>query len=154
MWCDRVPPKCLFSYRASRPLVQNCFLDFAVEHWFGCRATEPHFAGDIGAKWLIDWLVLFDLEASLDEVLPDLLRHFRAPLMALDASASKRLTYLQTFLVMPPDEVLLDHRRPTYAHRPPNLLPDAQPSNVSGLALINSGLYVPILRFTVAINTF
>ena len=30
-------------------------LDFAVEHWSGCRATEPGFAGDIGAikVWLI-----------------------------------------------------------------------------------------------------
>ena len=38
-------------------MLKNCFLDFAVEHWFGCRATEPGFAGDIGAieVWLIDW---------------------------------------------------------------------------------------------------
>ena len=29
------------------------------EHWFGCRATEPGFAGDIGAieVWLIDLLI-------------------------------------------------------------------------------------------------
>ena len=29
------------------------------EHWFGCRAAEPGFAGDIGAIeiWLIDWLI-------------------------------------------------------------------------------------------------
>ena len=34
-------------------------LDFAVEHWFGCRATEPGFTGDIGAieVCLIDWLI-------------------------------------------------------------------------------------------------
>ena len=40
-------------------MLRNCFLDFAVEHWFGCRATEPGFAGDIGAieDWLIDWLL-------------------------------------------------------------------------------------------------
>ena len=40
-------------------LWRNCFLDFAVEHWFVCRATEPGFAGDIGAieVWLIDWLI-------------------------------------------------------------------------------------------------
>ena len=40
---------------------ENCFLDFAVKHWFGCRATEPRFAGDIGAikAWLIDWLIIF-----------------------------------------------------------------------------------------------
>ena len=39
-------------------MLRNCFLDFAVEHWFGCRATEPGFAGDIDAieVWLIDWL--------------------------------------------------------------------------------------------------
>ena len=39
-------------------LLWNCFLDFAVEHWFGCHATELDFAGDIGAieVWLIDWL--------------------------------------------------------------------------------------------------
>ena len=41
-----------------------CFLDFAVEHWFGCRTTEPGFTGDIGAidvcliDWLIDWFNL------------------------------------------------------------------------------------------------
>ena len=27
---------------------RNCFLDFVVEQWFGCRATEPGFAGDFG----------------------------------------------------------------------------------------------------------
>ena len=33
------------------------YLDFAVEHWFDCRASEPGFAADIGAieVWLIDW---------------------------------------------------------------------------------------------------
>ena len=38
-------------------MLWNCFIDFAIEHWFGCRATEPGFAGDIGAIeiWLIDW---------------------------------------------------------------------------------------------------
>ena len=36
----------------------NCFIDFAIEHWFGCHATEPGLAGDIDAieSWLIDWL--------------------------------------------------------------------------------------------------
>ena len=41
----------------------NCLLinfscSSAFEHWFGCRATEPGCAGDIGAieVWLIDWL--------------------------------------------------------------------------------------------------
>ena len=36
-------------------MLWNCFLDFAVEHWFGCCATEPGFAGDLGAieVWLI-----------------------------------------------------------------------------------------------------
>ena len=40
-------------------MLQNCFLDFAVEQWFGCRATESGFAEDIGAieVWLIDWLI-------------------------------------------------------------------------------------------------
>ena len=48
---DTVTPHGLF-------MLRNCVLDFAVEHWFGCRATEPGFAGDIGAieVWLIDWL--------------------------------------------------------------------------------------------------
>ena len=38
---------------------RNCFINFAVEHWFGCHATEPGFAGDIGAVeiWLIDTAV-------------------------------------------------------------------------------------------------
>ena len=41
-------------------MLRNCFLDFAVEHWFGCHATEPGFAGDIGAieVRLIDWLIM------------------------------------------------------------------------------------------------
>ena len=40
-------------------MLRNCFLNFAVEHWFHCRATEPGFAGYIGAMeiWLIDWLI-------------------------------------------------------------------------------------------------
>ena len=49
----------------SRPdgslMLQNCFIDFAVEHWFGCRATEPGYVGHIGAIeiWLIDWLIIW-----------------------------------------------------------------------------------------------
>ena len=40
-------------------MLRNCFLDSAVAHWFFCHATEPGFAGDIGAMevWLIDWLI-------------------------------------------------------------------------------------------------
>ena len=40
-------------------LALHRFLEFAVEHWFGCRATGPGFTGDIGAieVWLIDWLI-------------------------------------------------------------------------------------------------
>ena len=42
-------------------MLRNCFLNFAVEHWFGCRTTEPGFAKDIGAieVWLIDIFVNF-----------------------------------------------------------------------------------------------
>ena len=29
-------------------MLWNCFLDFAVEHWLGCRATELGFAENIG----------------------------------------------------------------------------------------------------------
>ena len=37
----------------------NCFIDFAVENWCGCRANEPGYAGDIGIIeiWLIDWWI-------------------------------------------------------------------------------------------------
>ena len=40
-------------------MLWKCFLDFAAEHWFGCRTTEPGFTGDSGAieVWLIDWLI-------------------------------------------------------------------------------------------------
>ena len=40
-------------------MLQNCFIDFAVEHEFGCGTTEPDYIGDIGAIeiWLIDWLI-------------------------------------------------------------------------------------------------
>ena len=30
-------------------MLRNCFIDFAVKHRFGCRATEPGYVGDIGA---------------------------------------------------------------------------------------------------------
>ena len=46
-------------------MLRNYFLGFAAEHWFGWCATEPSFAGDIGAievwsiDWLIDWLKFF-----------------------------------------------------------------------------------------------
>ena len=38
-------------------MLQNCFITFAVQHWFGCRATELGFVGDIGTIeiWLMNW---------------------------------------------------------------------------------------------------
>ena len=40
----------MFHYDAPGLLMlRKCFLDFAVEHRFGCHATGPGFAGDIGA---------------------------------------------------------------------------------------------------------
>ena len=38
-------------------ILRYCFLEFAVEHWFGCHATEPGLAMDGGVIeiWLIDW---------------------------------------------------------------------------------------------------
>ena len=37
-------------------MLWNYFINFCVEHWFGCRTTESGFTGDIGAIdiWLID----------------------------------------------------------------------------------------------------
>ena len=48
-------------------MLRNLFINFAVEHWFGCRATEPEYAGDIGAIdiWVPDWL-----NASINGCLP------------------------------------------------------------------------------------
>ena len=45
-------------------MLQNCFFNFAVEHWFGCRGNEPGFGGGIGTieVWLIDWLI--DIKTS------------------------------------------------------------------------------------------
>ena len=39
-------------------MLWNSLKDFAFEHRPGCCATEPSYAGDIGATeiWLIDWL--------------------------------------------------------------------------------------------------
>ena len=56
-----VKETCTSIGKASWPirfLDRTWFLIFAVEHWFGCRATEPGITGDIGAieVWLIDWL--------------------------------------------------------------------------------------------------
>ena len=48
-------------------MLRNCFLDFAVDHWFGCCTTEPGFAGDIGTieVSLIDtWLFVVKLSKS------------------------------------------------------------------------------------------
>ena len=47
----------------------NCFLDFAVEHWFGCRTTEPAFARDIGAIELYNYkLHNFELDPRNSEI--------------------------------------------------------------------------------------
>ena len=39
-------------------MLWSCSIDLALEHWFGCHATDPGFAGDISTTeiWLIDWL--------------------------------------------------------------------------------------------------
>ena len=39
-------------------MLRNSLNDFVFEHRFGCYATGPGYAGDIGAIeiWLIDWL--------------------------------------------------------------------------------------------------
>ena len=54
-------------------MLRNCFLDFAV-HWFGCRATEPGFTGDIGAieVWLIDWFTIFLIKLLIHQQFPNL----------------------------------------------------------------------------------
>ena len=41
-------------------MLWNCFIDFAVEYWFGCHTTESGCGRDIGtlenlSDWLIDW---------------------------------------------------------------------------------------------------
>ena len=44
-------------------MLRNSLNDFVFKHWSGCWATEPGYAGDIGAIeiWLIeiwfDWLI-------------------------------------------------------------------------------------------------
>ena len=42
-------------------ILWNCFLDFAVEHWFGCHPTEPVLPEILALQkldWLIVWLVM------------------------------------------------------------------------------------------------
>ena len=53
-------------------MLRNCFLDFAVEHWFGCRATEPGFTGVIGAieVWLIDSFIHSLLVLTTSQCVP------------------------------------------------------------------------------------
>ena len=44
----------------TRISVRNCFLYFAVEHWFGCCTNEPGFAGILALEKfdrLIAWLI-------------------------------------------------------------------------------------------------
>ena len=57
----------------------NCFIDFAVEHWFGCHTTESGYAGDIGAIeiWLIDWLIEFQQFRLKDNTLSHPIRSVR-----------------------------------------------------------------------------
>ena len=40
-------------------MLQNCFIDFAVEHRFVRHIAEPGYTEEIGAEeiWLIDWSV-------------------------------------------------------------------------------------------------
>ena len=42
-------------------MLRSCFLDFAFEHWFGCRAIESGFTRDIGSIeiWLNDEILVF-----------------------------------------------------------------------------------------------
>ena len=47
--------------------VTELFPRFAVEHWFACRATEPGFAGDIGAIEV--WLIILEGGLNLEGVL-------------------------------------------------------------------------------------
>ena len=48
IWLGLPPP--LDTGAPDSPLMLwNCFIDFAFEHWFSCRATEPGFAAHIGA---------------------------------------------------------------------------------------------------------
>ena len=63
-------------------MLRNSLKDLAFEHRSGCCATEPGYAGDIGAIdiWLIDWLICkvqivpLCCECPLISV-PSLLRH-------------------------------------------------------------------------------
>ena len=40
-------------------MLRNGITDFAVQHRFGCRGTEPGYAGNIDAVeiWLLDWKI-------------------------------------------------------------------------------------------------
>ena len=42
-------------------MLRDCFFEFAVDLWFGCRTTESGFAGDIGTieMWLIDYQIIY-----------------------------------------------------------------------------------------------
>ena len=52
------PPPIIDTSTLDGPLMlRNCFVNYAVEHWFGCHATKPGYAGDTGIIEisLIDW---------------------------------------------------------------------------------------------------
>ena len=71
------------------PLMRwNCFIDFAIEHWFVCRATEPGFTGDIGAieSELIDWLN----EWMIDSIC---IFHSRTRVFVIDRISANQPTY-------------------------------------------------------------
>ena len=65
-------------------MLRNCFLDFAIEHWFGCCTTEPGFAGNIGAievwliDWLIDWWITLEGVSNKDEIVSSINRKIHA----------------------------------------------------------------------------
>ena len=49
-------------------MLWNCLLNLAVEHWFGCCATDPGFSRDIGTGevWLIDWLICHQTDLEIN----------------------------------------------------------------------------------------
>ena len=56
LWCGLSPIDTVTSHGLL--MLRNCFLDFAVEHWFGCLTTELGFRrGYWHYRSLIDWLI-------------------------------------------------------------------------------------------------
>ena len=109
-------------------MLRNYFLDFAVEHWFGCRASEPGFVGDIGAieVWLIDWeAYVFTASAIGNNTLPHTMVKLQGTEIIAMIGSGSSVNFLdeQNFAKLQPQPTLKCNNISVNAYRSTSTLP-------------------------------